>query len=79
MIFLKKEVIVKKKRKLYLYNNTRVHLDEVENLGKFLELETLLITNKKDATKRFNEIKSLLGLSGFEEIKKSYKILLSEK
>ena len=31
------ETIVKKKRIFYLYNNTRIHLDEVQGLGKFLE------------------------------------------
>ncbi len=31
---------VKKKRDLFMYNSTRIHLDEVENLGSFLELET---------------------------------------
>ncbi|MGA2623637.1 MAG: class IV adenylate cyclase [Bacteroidota bacterium] len=31
---------VKKKRELFMYNSTRIHLDEVENLGSFLELES---------------------------------------
>lgn len=76
---LTQEVVVEKSRKLYLYNNTRVHLDEVKNLGKFLELETLLISDRKDATKRFNEIKLLLGIENVEEIRKSYKNLLMKK
>ncbi|EKD94373.1 MAG: hypothetical protein ACD_26C00088G0002, partial [uncultured bacterium] len=29
------KVIVKKKRHLWIYKNTRIHLDEVKNLGKF--------------------------------------------
>lgn len=76
---LTQEVVVEKSRKLYLYNNTRIHLDEVKNLGKFLELETLLISDRKDATKRFNEIKLLLGIENVEEIRKSYKNLLMKK
>lgn len=76
---LTQEVVVEKSRKLYLYNNTRIHLDEVKNLGKFLELETLLISDRKEATKRFNEMKLLLGIENEEEIRKSYKNLLMKK
>lgn len=33
---------VKKQRRLYLVDNTRVHLDRVEGLGTFVELEVVL-------------------------------------
>ena len=42
-----------KERKLFWFNNTRIHLDEVKELGNFLELETLLLDGKADAEKRF--------------------------
>ena len=33
---------VKKRRRLYLVDNTRIHLDRVEGLGTFVELEVVL-------------------------------------
>ncbi|MEW6654227.1 MAG: class IV adenylate cyclase, partial [Bacteroidota bacterium] len=65
---LKIEAVVEKKRKLYLYDNTRVHLDQVKELGQFLELETLLTDGKMEATKRFNYIKRMLGIENVEQI-----------
>ena len=34
--------VVRKKRWLYMVDNTRIHLDEVDGLGSFLELEVVL-------------------------------------
>jgi|GEM_PF-300352 predicted adenylyl cyclase CyaB len=70
------EAVVQKKRQLYLFENTRVHLDEVKGLGKFLELETLVIKGKTDAKKRFDFIKKTLMLDDLDEIKKSYRDLI---
>ncbi len=72
------EVTVQKKRELYLYDNTRVHLDTVNSLGKFIELETLVVTSKTDAQRRFERIIDLLELHGVEEIRKSYRDLMLE-
>jgi adenylate cyclase class 2 len=70
------EVIVKKKRELFYYDDTRIHLDKVNNLGKFLELETLVINGKVDAKKRFAKTISLLKLDESKQIRKSYRDLL---
>jgi adenylate cyclase, class 2 len=76
---LTRETIVEKKRKLYLYDNTRIHIDDVKILGSFLELETLVVNGEEDAEKRFNSIKEMLSLNGLPEIRKSYRdIMLAE-
>jgi predicted adenylyl cyclase CyaB len=68
--------VVEKKRLLYLYDNTRIHLDEVKNLGKFLELETLVLNGEEDAIKRFNNVVDFLSLDVDSQIKGSYKDLI---
>ena len=73
------ETVVEKKRLLYMYKNTRVHLDKIKHLGNYLELETLVINGQTDAKKRFNEIASLLKLDIKKQIKKSNRDLMLEK
>ncbi len=74
----KVETIVEKNRLLYIYNNTRVHLDKVKGLGKFLELETLVLNGLEDAKKRYSDIISKLELDLKHQLKNSYKILAEE-
>lgn len=77
--FLDVMVIVKKRRELYLYKNTRIHLDYVQGLGYFLELETRVLNGLNDAEKRFNYLLDLLELRSKKEIRASYKDLLLAK
>lgn len=77
--FLEKEVIVSKVRELYIYNNTRIHLDKVKGLGNFLELETIVVSGLKDAEKRFNNMIAILELGSKKQIRASYRDLLVEK
>lgn len=77
--FLKKEVIVSKVRELYIYNNTKIHLDKVKGLGSFVELETIVVKGLKDAEVRFNHMISVLKLDTEKQIRASYKDLLLEK
>lgn len=77
--FLDVLAIVEKKRDLFLFNNTRIHLDKVKGLGSFLELETRVINGLADAKKRFLYIYNLLELNDKEELRTSYRNLLLEK
>jgi predicted adenylyl cyclase CyaB len=40
---------VRKRRRLYLVDRTRIHLDEVEGVGSFVELEVVLAENESAA------------------------------
>lgn len=70
------EAVVGKKRELWLYDNTRIHLDDVNDLGSFIELETLVLAGKDDALKRFSEIIRLLELNIKDQILMSYRDLI---
>ncbi len=74
----KQTVIVAKKRTVYIYKNTRIHLDDVENLGKFIELETVVEKDLSEAKKRFEFLVDYLELDFENQIKKSYKNLIEE-
>ncbi len=71
--------IVEKTRKLYLYKDTRIHLDIVKKLGKFLELETVVTNNKQKAEREFNEVIALLKLDTSKQIRAAYRDLLLTK
>jgi len=41
--------VVRKTRYLYMVGQTRIHLDEVEGLGQFMELEVVMQEGQRDA------------------------------
>lgn len=77
--FLERIIEVKKVRELYLYNDTRIHLDKVDKLGFYLELETRVLKSLRDAEKRFNYLVNLLELRNYPELRDTYKNLLLKK
>lgn len=72
--------IVRKTRYLYLVGQTRVHLDDVEGLGPFLELEVVLQNGQSDAEGQriAEELMSALGVERGDLIDGAYMDLLEK-
>ncbi|KAF7283271.1 uncharacterized protein LOC143190505 [Rhynchophorus ferrugineus] len=70
---------VKKLRHLFLVGQTRVHIDEVENLGNFLELEVCLKPEQtlEDGEVIANDIMNKLGIKKEDLIQGAYADLLN--
>jgi len=66
--------VVEKRRTVYIYGQTRIHLDEVNNLGNFIELEVVLKADQdfEEAISIAKEIIETLGISDKDLIKGSY-------
>jgi predicted adenylyl cyclase CyaB len=73
-------VKVDKIRHLFLYGATRIHLDRVENLGCFVELETVMQYQTEEEARAEHElVKQTLGLDERETVAFSYGDLLRER
>jgi len=70
------KVVVYKRRQLWLFNNTRIHLDTVKSLGNFLELETAIKGKIKNSIEEFNSVFKTLKLSDDSIIANSYSDIL---
>ena len=70
--------VVRKRRSLYRVGNARVHLDEVEGLGSFLELEVMLGPgqNEEEGQAIAQELMSRLGIQECDLIEGAYMDLL---
>ena len=70
--------IVKKRRQVFLWENVRIHLDEVVGLGNFIEFEAVLSSDADEAisNKRLDELCRRLGIDSSKTIAGSYSDLL---
>ena len=72
-------VVVRKKRWLYIAGQTRIHLDEVAELGEFVELEYVLEAGE-DAARGEREVARLLdrlGIRAEDQVAVAYADLLT--
>jgi len=70
---------VRKRRWLYLVGQTRVHLDEVEGLGRFVELEYVLRPGeaREDGFRVVADLQAQLGIEEQDLLDTAYLDLLA--
>lgn len=77
------DVEVVKTRRLYLLGTTRIHLDSVEGLGDFLEIEAVYPAGEAAAERAAHEIVARLmgefGVTAETVVPRSYRELLLER
>jgi len=73
--------VVRKRRTLYLVGQTRVHLDRVEGLGDYLELEVVLKPNQstEEGTAVAQELMEALGIQSDDLVAEAYIDLVNYK
>jgi predicted adenylyl cyclase CyaB len=70
------KVVVEKKRRLYLYKNARIHLDDVRGLGAFIEFEVQVKYGKKQAQTLLKFLSARFKIKRSTKIEVSYSDLL---
>jgi len=72
--------VVKKTRYLYLVGQTRVHLDDVEGLGQFMELEVVMKEGQSDAEGQeiAEDLMTSLGLERGDLLEGAYMDLIEK-
>ncbi len=77
---LREWLIVRKIRDLWMLENTRIHLDEVDRLGDFLELEAVVSREHDQAECRLivEEIRSVFAPILGEQVAVSYSDLMEQ-
>jgi predicted adenylyl cyclase CyaB len=70
--------IVRKTRYLYIVGQTRIHLDDVEGLGQFIELEVVMREGQTDAEGAAiaGELMESLGVDGSDLLQGAYMDML---
>ena len=75
-------IIVEKQREIYYLENVKIHIDNVKNLGKFIEIEAISqdkILSIEKLQEQCNYYKELFGIKNKNLIKNSYSDMLIKK
>ena len=74
------EAIVKKQREVWMFKNTRIHLDTVDDLGQYIELETVFRgQTEAEAIAEHQHVKDILHLDTAAPVAVSYSDLIMAK
>lgn len=74
------KTIVQKQREIWMFNNTRIHLDRVADLGQFIELETVFQgQTETEAINEHQHVKTTLHLETTNPVAVSYSDLVMQK
>ena len=73
-------IVVAKQRRLLIYENVRIHLDEVEGLGSFLEFEAVLgpADSRAAAEAKVAALERALGIGADDHVAVGYADLLEQ-
>jgi len=73
------KILVRKRREVLLLDNVRVHLDDVDHLGTFLELEAVVDAAHDEAAcrRQVDQLSAALGLRHDQMLRESYADLLA--
>ena len=72
-------VRVRKRREVWLYRNARIHLDTVEGLGRFIEIEVVVTEGMPQARALMKELRGALGIRTRDLVAESYSNMSGEK
>lgn len=73
------KVIVEKRRKVYIFKNARIHIDNVSGLGNFIEFEVIYSGDEKQSEDLMKFLINKFALKQEDFIKVSYSDLLLQK
>lgn len=70
---------VRKRREVWLYRNARIHLDTVEGLGRFIEIEVVVTEGMPQARALMKDLRAALGIKPTDLIAGSYSDMSGER